>query len=426
MQNQAFPTIITRILRPPVRREMSTAFSAAWQAHRLGLLGWTTFAIVRPPLILTPSAKQPLRSLTIFVNRSRSVRPLISKIQPSRIFHSATAWLAEQPASSMLGRAVELEKGTNSDSPRPTQAELNSIFGQEIDGDGAAELLSRLQRQRREGMLDQGLPYPEKLIQRGLEYLRAKYPVDEDAAIIARVDRELDGDWHLPQMDSEKSRTGRSGLEEIRRINKAKKDAEEAEEAAKEAKQKEAGSRRPRRPGALISREEGQSRYLVTNRDPSKGHSLVVSEDYQRRRERVDAWVSKSNQRVAELRAAATMQRLPQMTKWQRLWRCGIFTLVGVGLALTFAHFYTPPSRKARLLPNIPPAAAVVGAIVAINVLVFFLWRVPFAWRFLNRYFLISSAVPRAFSMLGAEFSHQKSIHLLSNTIALWLLGTQC
>ena len=401
---------------------MSAVFSAALQASRVGLSNRSVLAIVRVSFALSLAAKQPLRSFTVPAIRSRTVPPSILNTQHAKIFHTATAVLSEQTPPSASEVGVKAERGSVSDSSSPTHAELNAIFGQEVDRDGAAELLSRLQRQRRDGTLDQGLPYPKQLIDRGIEYLRAKYPVDEDAAIIARVDRELDGDWHMPQRNPKKSRTGQSGLEEIRRINQAKRDAEEE---AQKAKRKEKESQRPQKRGALVTRNKRQSRSLMTEENSSKGQSLVVPEDYQRRIEQVDAWVRKSNQRVAQLRAAATMQRIPQMTKWQRLWRCGLFTLGTIGLALTFAHLYTPPSQKARLLPNIPPAAAVVGTLVAVNILVFLLWRVPYAWRPLNRYFLISTAVPRAFSLLGAEFSHQAFIHLMSNIIALWFLGTQ-
>ena len=304
-----------------------------------------------------------------------------------------------------------------------TQAELNAIFGQDIDRNGAAELLSKLQRQRREGKLDQELPYPGQLIDRGLEYLRAKYPVDEDAAIIARVDREMDGDWNLPQTNPEKSRTGRSGLQDIRRMNKA---AREAEEAAQIAAEKEAESKRPQKSGTLTARDGSKTGTLVASTGSSNGRRLAISESYQRRIEQSNAWIQTLNKRVAELRAAATMKYIPQMSRWQRLWPCGVFTFSVVGLALIFAHFYTPPSQKARLFPDIPPSVAAVGAIVALNLLVYLFWKFPFAWKAMNRSFIVAPAVPRAFSILGAPFSHQEFSHLFANMLGVGLLGTQC
>lgn len=297
---------------------------------------------------------------------------------------------------------------------------MNAIFGQEIDRHGASELLLKLQRQRREGTLDQQLPYPGQLIDRGLDYLRATYPVDEDAAIIARVDRETDGEWGLPQTKPERSRTGHSGLEEIRRINKAEREAEEAEEAAAEKAEKEAELRRLER----NAQKGPKTGALVTSKGDGRG--LVLSESHQRRLERVDAWVQSSNRRVAQLREAATMKKIPQMSRWQRLWPCGVFTFSAVGLALIFAHAYTPPSQKARLFPDVPPAIAAVGTIVGINVLVYLFWKFPYAWKTMNRGFMIVPAIPRAFSMLGAAFSHSEFVHLWGNMIGVGLLGTQC
>ena len=60
----------------------------------------------------------------------------------------------------------------------------------------------------------------------------------------------------------------------------------------------------------------------------------------------------------------------------------------------------------------------------AINAQIFVLWRVPSAWKFLNRYFLLSAGHPRAFSVLGNTFSHQMLSHFASNMVILYLVGT--
>lgn len=76
--------------------------------------------------------------------------------------------------------------------------------------------------------------------------------------------------------------------------------------------------------------------------------------------------------------------------------------------------------------PNLPPAAATVGAIIGINVGVFALWRAwPPAWRLLNRYFISVPAYPRVFSLVGNVFSHQTITHLGINMFVLWIFGTR-
>lgn len=73
--------------------------------------------------------------------------------------------------------------------------------------------------------------------------------------------------------------------------------------------------------------------------------------------------------------------------------------------------------------PNTPPAAATVAGLIGLNLAVFGLWRIPPAWRMLNRYFLSSALYPRALSMVGSAFSHQKFMHLAVNMTILFYLG---
>lgn len=408
---------------------MRTVLLGIWTCSRNGLTGRTASVIVRAASVSAHSAKPSSCSILLLANRLRPTQPSGLLVGCTRAVHTTSRWRAQSLASTerapLSGSKVRASsKGdTAGQSSTLTQAELNDIFGQEIDRKGAAGLLSQLQRQRREGRLDERLPYPGQLIDRGLEYLRATYPVDEDAAIIARVDREMDGDWSLPQTNPTRSRSGQSGLMEIRRINKADREAEEAAEAA--AKD-EASPKRHQRSGALSVQKRSKKGALVTSNGPSNGHSLAIPESHQRRAEQIAAWMQASSKRVAELRRAATMKYIPQMSRWQRLWPSGVFTVSAVGLALIFAHVYIPPSQKARLFPDIPPALAAVGTIVTINVLVYLFWRFPYAWKSMNRLFMVVPAMPQAFSMLGAPFSHQEFVHLCGNLLGIAFLGTQC
>ena len=64
--------------------------------------------------------------------------------------------------------------------------------------------------------------------------------------------------------------------------------------------------------------------------------------------------------------------------------------------------------------------------IMLVNSAVLVAWRMPQAWRFLNRYFLSVPGYPYALSVVGNVFSHQQPLHLATNMFVLWLMGTRC
>ena len=305
--------------------------------------------------------------------------------------------------------SASTERSLDSEDTEPSQSEFKAIFGRDVERKKAVDILLKLQEQRRLGTLDQELDFPKDLLEKGLKYLRKKYPLDEEAALIARIDRELDGEWNLPQKNTRKSRSAKSGLDEIRRINRekyeAQKAAREAEEKAKEAETVKANAR-----------EGGKAGPLVTKRQDEEDYELVTHPGLDRP---MAKW-------VARYYDEAHQTSIPQMTKAQRLLPSAAFTVGAIGFALFFAHVYIPPAQSMRLFPDLPAAAAAVGAIVAINLAVFVAWRLPWAWKTLNKNFMVVPAIPKPFSMLGAEFSHQEFSHLLSNMLGVWFVGTHC
>lgn len=135
--------------------------------------------------------------------------------------------------------AEELENSDPSEGVRFRTADLSekevaSIFGPYIDQHEGNRILRLLHGQRLSGTLDQGLEVPhatayvKSLVATGLIWLRANYPVDEDAAIRARVEKEQDEEERellddasrlgiLPQQSTDRSRLyGVSGLDAIR------------------------------------------------------------------------------------------------------------------------------------------------------------------------------------------------------------------
>ncbi|KAL9077139.1 MAG: hypothetical protein Q9161_000405 [Pseudevernia consocians] len=277
-----------------------------------------------------------------------------------------------------------------------SRAEINAIFGPKVDRKDGIDLLERLQNHRHRGTLDQKLPYPEALVDKGLTYLRAKHPLDEDAAIVARIDREADAEFRLPQTQIDQSPHAVSQFEKLRRENRERRE-EEAEKSKKETESRKS-----------LAEEIPKVGRRVTVRD---GTALV-----QLRPE--PEWVRR-------YRDKAQMKELPEISTLARLLPSGLVTVAVITLAVLLAQNYQQPSRKARLWPDLPPAAATVMTIIGINIAVFVLWRLPPFWKFLNRNFLVVPAYPQSMSMLAACFSHQSFAHLLSNIIPLWLIGTR-
>ncbi|KAK3945331.1 hypothetical protein QBC46DRAFT_371966 [Diplogelasinospora grovesii] len=124
--------------------------------------------------------------------------------------------------------------------------------------------------------------------------------------------------------------------------------------------------------------------------------------------------------------ATSDLEAPPEMKKWERLLPSTVFVLLVVGGLYAYAEFYqSPTTRGDRLFPDIPPAAATVGALIAANVLIWGLWRLPPAWKVMNRFCLLVAATPKPVSIIGAMFSHQKFGHLVTNMLFLWFFGVR-
>ena len=279
--------------------------------------------------------------------------------------------------------------------------EIQLIFQGSLDREKGNQLLQILQKQRVSGTLDEKVEASPNDVLAALEWLRIKIPVDEDQAIIARLEREEQEDdakaakitSYVPQRDAHLTGLyGPSRFEEIRRINRQKA----ADRAAQVKKQ-------------LV--EISRTKEIQTQN--ASGTALTT-------RKRPD-W-------VIRYREAATMQGKmpPSMSKFERLWPSALVTFVTVGLSIFLAQNYIPPSRRARLWPDFPPAAATIFALVGINAAIFLAWRVPPFWKFLNRTFIVTAAYPHAKGIVGGIFSHQSLKHLALNMVFLWIIGTRC
>lgn len=282
-----------------------------------------------------------------------------------------------------------------------SKAEVARILGKTVNTKEGNSLVHQLQHQRITGTLDHGILAPESISDRALAWLRETYPMDEDAAIIARLDKELEEEEdkkivgvYKPQQDVNNSDNySRSVLDRIKEGNTLKAARE------KEAKKKEEQA------GEIA---KGPTSVKTATR------SVVA------RRTESAEWVKKYKEK-----ATSKIKEPPNMTKLQRLWPSTLVTLAILGLSALFAQNYYPPPRKARLWPDIPPAAVTIFALIGMNVTIFLLWRIPPAWRFLNRQFTLIPALPYCSSIILNVFSHQSFAHLVTNMAVLWYVGTR-
>lgn len=371
---------------------MSGVWSSTWRLIGIGLRA--------------PCPQSILKVQYLQQNRPfcKSLELLTLHIKPGSCLSTHLRY-AHSLSGSRNSKSGNLAKA-NKRAQRPNQfnfsaREIQLIFEGALGRKDGNQLLQTLQKQRVSGTLDQEVDAPPHDIFVALEWLRINIPVDEDRAIIARLEREEREDdakaekirSYTPQKDAHKTGLyGPSRFDEIRKINKQK--------AAEKAAQLEK---------AMM--EDPGTKELQAQNTP--GGALIT-------RKRPD-W-------IVRYREAATMQGKmpPSMSKFERLWASALVTFVVVGLSIVFAQNYIPPSRRARIWPDLPPAAATLMVLIGINVAISFAWRLPPLWKFMNRNFIVTSAYPYARGIIGSMFSHQSPVHLAVNMVFLWAAGTRC
>ncbi|KAL4930061.1 rhomboid protease PCP1 [Aspergillus undulatus] len=432
---------------------MSNVLCVAWRTPCLGL---------RPANLHLPNPVAPFRSPGGQISPTwyldNAARRLLSSAKPfSAVFSSVTSarpqslpYSSRNPSRCFQTSSAARASGKPTPTPTPVEkgvqlrdkpfskAEIDQIFGARTKLSPAVgnRILAILQARRLAGTLDLDLPADIKRAVRpatfdsGLDYLRRKYPMDEDAAIMARIEREDRAEeerlarqaeelgLYKPQSGSygaelgeKNDPSGRSVLKQIRERNekillaeadkKRKAWLEGEEEHREKIKQQLAKST------ALQKLDDTSAALEIQGRaDPSQRPLL--------------AWIQKHH-----LQATDTVTDFSKITTSSRLTPAIIFTLLTLGLCYGFAVTYHPPARADRMWPDIPPAAVTVAALIGMNAGVFVLWHFPPAWKYLNRYFLSVAVNPHVFSLIGNVFSHQKFWHLATNMFVLWCFGTR-
>lgn len=358
-----------------------------------------------------PSCEPTLSSSSLSGGACRFARSAKQRFLPGALFFGQTKVTqirTYSKASSHFGNLGEKEYRKHQATLKPlSKAQIMEVFGPGVDPVLGNKLLTTLQKQRITGTLDneveeQGID--DALVSRGLLWLRARYFVDEDAAIIKRIENEekhLEEQFiadaerfkiYTPQASAEKDGVyGKSVFEAMRKENERKEAIRKQVEEVRSASPDSAVTQRPSGRAALSRRTESAE------------------------------WVKKYRERAR----LSKLLEPEEISKTRRLLPASIFTFCTIGLCVLFAQNYEAPPRAARIFPNVPPAAVTVLTIIHLNVAAFLMWRLPFFWRFMNKYFLLIPATPRASSLLGNTISHQSPSHLITNMVFLWFIGTR-
>ncbi|OQE26735.1 hypothetical protein PENSTE_c005G04476 [Penicillium steckii] len=365
------------------------------------------------------------------ISSRTNTRPVTSSISPLTSLTSTWTRTKRTNAKQPQKRAGALPSGRNL-----PEADIKFIFGPGVSVKVGNKALAALQAQRLEGTLDLDLPAdivrnvtPSQL-DSALQWLRENNPLDEDAAILARIEKEErqaeeklvrraeELGLYKPQSGSyenelgeENSVYGKSVLKEAREMNEkrllAEKERKRQEWLQGEQEEQERLRRQFKGDTALQQYQDAALTEARPRADPNERPYL--------------AWIQKHH-----IAGTHESPEAMNITTTQRLLAPGLFTLLAVGLCYYFAQNYQSPARQDRLWPNVPPAAATVGAIIGANVAITFMWKfIPPSWRLLNRYFVIVPFYPSAPSMLGSTFSHQTWRHLTTNMMVLGLMGTR-
>lgn len=217
--------------------------NATWGAWR------TTCLTLRETKLPSSQFKHPIRSLFVdaavptpfcvrILNRPTRLNPF-AQCRPRataqaasplnyqlrlQLFHSHSS-LSSQPIRNPDAPSTDPhENGTGFSSSDLSAYQLSQIFGTRISAAMGNRTLKVLHGRRLSGTLDLDLPQdiaratPPQVLEKGLKWLRHNYPVDEEAAILARIEKEEQDEENkvlerVKQLGLHKPQSGKYGAE---------------------------------------------------------------------------------------------------------------------------------------------------------------------------------------------------------------------
>ena len=414
---------------------MNAVGPASWRSISLGLsaypLSRTAFSHLAPSRRTLQLKQRSIRSFSI-------LPPNIAKQLHCARFSTSRRCLAEVPNSPSEAPVPPSHQAT--ELPTLSSEKLPKVFSQQFDPDEGNQILQEIQDARAQGTLDEGIRgVPDTTLAEGLAWLRREAPLDEDAAIIARLDREdqeqsqaviaravklglysqqqgaklsnqsvqSSGDAplvYIPQQNAtQNARYGKSAFDELRKRNKRLQELKEKKKQLAEERER----KRAVKLGLPVTAEERKiardERRLAVRQEKQRSKEEYVEQTKNMFGPGLDSW--------------------PIMSAWQRLLPSAIFTLGILGLSALFATYYVPPPTSARMFPEVSAAQATLGALVGFQILVFCAWQTTISHRFLYKHFVSVPGYPRISALLGNTFSHQTFLHLTTNMALLYFFG---
>ncbi|KAI5921459.1 hypothetical protein F4810DRAFT_678165 [Camillea tinctor] len=314
-----------------------------------------------------------------------------------------------------------------------TEREVHRIFGPHLSARHGNQLLRIIHGRRVAGTLDDPSLHPNTALfssadkLKALEYLRQHIPVDEVINAGLRAEDELVALEAKEQLGIEDG----AQLEGTSSQDLLLEPQEEQSQAPTGRLPKKPRSDSPYGEGAFdrlraenIAKREAEERRLEEEqkkREEEEAKGNIGTLQTQQAKPKA---ISPLRKKYME-RATSDMEAPPEMKSWERLVPAFAMAVLVCALSAVFAITYTPPRRSQRLLPDIPPAAATVMGLIAANVCVWAMWKVPPLWSTLNKYFLVIAATPRPVQLICAVFSHHNFAHLAMNMVPLWFFGTR-
>ena len=347
----------------------------------------------------------------------------------------ASVWTSIRCAS----RSAPEEKGLAFQEGDLSREELDLVFGPVKPPPNTANRLLRILHGRRnDGTLDLKLPLDiQAMLKRypyafdsALYWLRVNHQLDEDAAIMARIDREEQGEEYSPSELEQRAQD--VGLYAPQSGNyQAKLSKKEGDVFG----QSEIDRIRERNIAAAAQEEEKLQMQIdkimheLQEKQEEKNKALALrpetgleSAQEIRPPNSFDRWVLK-NKNAATSELNLDSPEVGGMSVAQRILPSAVLVALFCLGCYFCAQYWVPPKRSERWFPDASLSFATVTTIFAVNVFVFTAWRLPPMWPMLNKYFITTPAYPRALSMIGNVFSHQTPLHLLANMAALFVFG---
>lgn len=298
---------------------------------------------------------------------------------------------------------------------------IAQIFGRGFDAATGNRLLRVLHGRRVAGTVDDPAfaihtaQYPEQLITKGLAYLRQNVKVNEVLNAGLRAEDELnqmDQEMMAEREAREKSNHGEEGGKSQDEPVAAKADPVYGRSAFDQIRARNIAKQK-----ALDQAAEEQR--LAREAEEAVG----VSGPLARREDGTRAIV---NPKVAEYyeKAQSELEAPPEMKTWERILPSATVVALVLGSLGAVAMVYDEPMPRYRLFRDISTAHATVGALVALNALVFLGWRIPPLWSPFNKYMIFVVATVKPVTLFTAMFSHTKFSHMLVNMVPLWFIGT--